>query len=470
MSKTRQYIALLPLVLYIMILPVWWLRFEEILGFSIPIVGSLFALSVFAIIIHTSVWQKAKYLLRRSVLFFSAYALYIFVIVVAFPFSDAAGALVHVRFLFSSFIIFSCLVLLVVSSTTEQLARVIYTASIGGFLLFSIYVFFVFSTLGRNLFAELYRAVLSADLVRLTREFYVTIFNFSVDNSIAFGTTDWKAASLRNHLMAGLLVFLILLMAFRPAIQHRLLRTAGTVIAGICFLSVLFSSTRANISVLILVVIFVIVIVSLINTEVRPWRLVILTALPSLALFMIISGRISFFQGFFTILSERFSAVGQDPRLLMAAAGIEGIMAKPLLGNGVAMSVLGEHVSHNLFLGAWYEAGVFGFLASVLWVGAVYYYWIKTLITVIRKPKRWVLNVAPHWILALPILPMFRIWINGRSGNMGLPEWLCLVFFFGAITINQLELKKMILSYIQPERKKSHRLPARYQGAPLAVE
>lgn len=115
-------------------------------------------------------------------------------------------------------------------------------------------------------------------------------------------------------------------------------------------------------------------------------------------------------------------------RLQQYAVASTLITDHPWVGQGAGLRV-GPSLIHNLFLAAWAQAGIVAlFLASSLYVSTLLA-WLQWLPRGLKVPGR--AGSFSLWISALPVLPLFRVWISGDGGNLDPPGWIALALFFG---------------------------------------
>ena len=105
-----------------------------------------------------------------------------------------------------------------------------------------------------------------------------------------------------------------------------------------------------------------------------------------------------------------------------------------------------------MFLYAWGYGGVIAFLLVVMFYVTVLWRWMSLLFAITRNSGYWVLPLGVEWIAALPVLPLFRMWLSGEGGIMKFGEWLALSVFFGCLAANEL-CRRALRQAGQPARK-----------------
>lgn len=122
------------------------------------------------------------------------------------------------------------------------------------------------------------------------------------------------------------------------------------------------------------------------------------------------------------IIDKRFGSFGEDGRVSMYDIAATLINDRPILGYGAGYyhDYGGHklHQVHNLFMGAWIQAGFLCLLVAICFQAFLLTLYIKRLIYYIGEP-------AQICLLGILILPLFRTQISGSGGNFNLPEWIC---------------------------------------------
>lgn len=138
------------------------------------------------------------------------------------------------------------------------------------------------------------------------------------------------------------------------------------------------------------------------------------------------------FSGFAKIIDERFSSLSEDGRFRMYDIAVGLINDRPLLGYGSGyyddFGGHKEHQVHNLFLGAWIQAGVLSLFCAVgftLFLATLYF---KRLAYYISDPSK-------VCLLGILVLPLFRTQISGSGGNYNLPEWICIAIVMSLFAV-----------------------------------
>ncbi len=125
-------------------------------------------------------------------------------------------------------------------------------------------------------------------------------------------------------------------------------------------------------------------------------------------------------------------------RLAGYLGAIQTIEQNISFGDGSNVRIDGSAI-HNLFLAAWAQAGVFAFVGAMLFWLIFVLKWGQRIIRCGRDRTYWRLNVPCEWVMALPVMPMFYVWLGGDSGNMNPPGWLSIGVFVGLVLTNDLQ-------------------------------
>ena len=131
-----------------------------------------------------------------------------------------------------------------------------------------------------------------------------------------------------------------------------------------------------------------------------------------------------------------FSDASSGNRFLQYSWALERIEASPIWGSGLA-EFRGQPV-HNLFLSAWMQAGLLGFLLVCFSYVTMVTAWIVFMLRIVTQRGYWVLSVRAEWVAVLPLLPLFRVWIAGDGGHPSFVEWSTLGAFAGLVIANRL--------------------------------
>ena len=241
------------------------------------------------------------------------------------------------------------------------------------------------------------------------------------------------AASVKNIVAASLFVVLCIFRAGHPTIlRDRWGQVMTLVVLG---LMVLFN-TRSVLVVTVLAMI-VVFIISSIRVPRHSGAGLVLKGIVAVFLITAMVLLLSSDQAATAQIGERFSFAdaSTEGRLQQVGFALAGIEQSILFGSGLA-EINGQLV-HNLFLGAWLHGGLVAFLTIIVAYTMIVAVWVRFVAQIAFRRASWVLPVRPEWIDALPLLPLFRVWIAGDAGHPGFPEWMALFLFFAVLTMNQ---------------------------------
>lgn len=312
-------------------------------------------------------------------------------------------------------------------AATPRLARTFRLGAALGVVM----LIFAVEMLARSIGLSWFRAIsefASGNLKFVTYSFFREVFN-TVDP-----TGDPMGASTKNEVAVGVLVLGLL---FRSATRSPSRDIVGMIFMALALGLLLLLNTRsvliaAGLSLLLAIIV---------GAGSQPQRSIVpllLKGAGAVALVALAAGASLPADDLSSTLSERFAFADNSTsaRLEQYRAALEAIERHPLTGNGYFQ--VGTHVVHNLFLNAWVQGGLAAFLLVVTFYGGLLVSWVLFVWRAIKRPRAWVLPIAPEWIAPLPIMPLFRVWSSGDGGNMYLGEWVAISCFFGCCLANEL--------------------------------
>jgi O-antigen ligase len=128
--------------------------------------------------------------------------------------------------------------------------------------------------------------------------------------------------------------------------------------------------------------------------------------------------------GLFNIVEARFGGIGQDGRVTQYTQSLASIAERPFWGHGTGhkdeFRAGYQNMVHNLFLGAWVQAGLFGLATALTFTGLL-------VLTVLRTALRFYKTPQGLALVALLLLPLIRSQLGGQGGNYTLPEFLAVI-------------------------------------------
>lgn len=290
--------------------------------------------------------------------------------------------------------------------------------------------------LARTIGLSWFRAIsefASGNFTFVTYSFFREVFN-AVDP-----TGDPRGASTKNEVAVGVLVLGLL---FRSAKRKPSRDITGMACMALVLGLLLLLNTRS----VLIAAGFSLLLALIIGTASRPQRnipLLLVKGAAAMALVVLAVGASLPADAVSGALGDRFAFADNSTasRLDQYRAALERIELHPLAGNGY-FEVEG-HVIHNLFLNAWVQGGLAAFLLVVTFYVGLLSSWLAFVWRALKRPASWVLPIAPEWVAALPIIPLFRVWSSGDGGNMYVGEWIAIACFFGCCLANDLRSRRV---------------------------
>lgn len=269
---------------------------------------------------------------------------------------------------------------------------------------------------------------ISGNLSFVVYSFFREVFN-AVDP-----TGDPLGASTKNEVAVGALVLGLL---FRSTSKITSRDFIGMAFIGLVLGLLLLLNTRS----VIIAAGLSLIVVTLVSAARQPHRslpFLLVKIAAAIALVVLAAGSAFPIDAVSSTLGERFAFTDDSTasRLDQYQAGLAQIELHPLTGSGY-FEVDGR-VIHNLFISAWVQGGLPAFIFAVLFYVGLLGSWLAFIWRAVKRPRSWVLPIAPEWIAALPIMPLFRVWSSGDGGNMYLGEWVAVACFFGCCLANEL--------------------------------
>lgn len=157
-----------------------------------------------------------------------------------------------------------------------------------------------------------------------------------------------------------------------------------------------------------------------------PIRIIMSAALLAI-LFLLVSGD-RLLDVVYAMLLERDASFDARLGQYQAASGM--IDDSPWVGRGSGLTV-GDKAIHNLFLAAWAQSGIPGFLLTIGMYLGLLVAWFNMSRSALKVNVPVASSLYAPWLVALPVLPMFRVWIGGDGGNIDPSGWVALAVFFG---------------------------------------
>jgi O-antigen ligase len=429
----------------LLLMPFQWLAIMKLAGRSLkPVHIALLVVGLGFLMLRRPLTRLVA-VIRSTDYFAFLFVLYVALMMVALLWTSGpiSGAIIVIKQAFY-FTVFLMLAVTIASVPTDRLSAPVNGATAVGFSLFIATAIVAFAFLGKNLVFEIAAAVLRGDPQFLQFGIYPVLFKLAGGRP-AGQDAETFSTNLRNTIVGTFLLYIILLNAFRAgarqARNRRRLLAIGFSLVGamLVFLSV----SRSNI--LALAIVLAVVVAVKVGAGWRPSMTVVMSGLFGVLLVMLgglIASQAA--AGSAAIFRARFgvAAIESNARLEMIRSAIPAIDDHPIRGSGMATEVAISKDRtprmHNLFAIAWLEVGLAGLIVAVLFYFAIVLSWFRHIWSVATHPESWVLGMSPHWVAALPVLPLIRIQLSG-GGAFTLIEWTCLSFFFGFVARNRIE-------------------------------
>ena len=416
------------LVVGIMFLPVVWGTLFNIGAFSLE----PFHISMFIIIgltfIRPSHYARALAILRHNWIFFVGFFIYLFINLLSYIKTLDTKALDAYVIKQVAFVIL-CAAVAVRVTNCRILTPSLY---IGGLL--SIFTFLAALSLsaytsGTSLVDAFGNLVATGNYQAWTFGFLRHIFNaFSTHGAAA--DLDF-ITSLKNNVATGLLIAYICFRAgatrFIGVPAARALDICVSAAFLVCIVMMLSRSV-----VLALIMVFMVVI--LVDAVARNSATIIISLLGAAAAVMILFMALP--DTVVHALAQRFEDTSSyESRVEVYAMAIPLIEKNFWFGYGIGALLPDPDASiHNLFLSAWFNTGILGFLSSAwFWLTAVLMVCLRILEVMLGRYKSsYQLTIFHAWIAVVPIMGLFRCWLIG-GGNLNFSAWFALGLFFGVL-------------------------------------
>lgn len=417
-----------PLLLIFAALPFQWVTLGQVGGFEMKLPYAAALLLIFIGLLRPRVVTEGVAILRRAGPWMVPYLVYLLLLLVLLH--DTAGRSIVLRQVFFLSISAGVMAWMLAAGGLRQTLR-------AGAAIFLI-AFFVGTeaiarSLGTSWVEALSRFFLAADLNYVVYGFFRAIFN------AGYPEGDVEIAASQKNILGGSIFFA--LVVFRAAGRQGRRDLAGLFATVLCLIVLVMINSRS-----VLIVTGIGGLMALVISEARrPHHaaavlllkgMVFVSALFVVALVLLTDNPLS------QVMADRFAF--DDPstgaRVDQFGWALERAEANFLSGGGFAE--LNGQAVHNLFLGALSHAGIVAatsvMAAYLLAVAA----WARFVLRVTLQPATWRLGLRVEWVVALPLLPLFRVWVAGDAGHPGFTEWLSLTVFFALVWINARKLAR----------------------------
>lgn len=424
---------------------------ERFIGVSLP--ENFLVLSILVLLLtieNRGIARSIFDTIAKNIWFFGPYTIYLASYAIAVFANDSDEDLIQWA---SQFFRAICIGLLATiffrRGNSSDFKRWIWASSVISFVLYWIFVFVVFAKNGQFVFLELASALANGDRFFLEFGFYDTIFSLDLGNS----QTEEQKITRRNGLMGAIITLLILLFySYESKRGSNFIKWVHWSIVSLIVLTVLISMTRGN-TIMLLSYLFIVGVLLQMNRGriylSRKTFYICLASMMALGSWSIYfystqsasdSQRKSQDEAYAAVV-ERYSDLTDDSRIRIGLAAWREIKQDPFKIRGVNEPIRSIDIqNHNLFLGSWYDAGIFGLFSSLGWYFLFLFSWLFSIRKYVLHRIMWMQRCHVEYILAIPVIPLFRVMINGSSGSLRMAEIICLCLYLGVTSRNIVSL------------------------------
>jgi len=288
-------------------------------------------------------------------------------------------------------------------------------------IFFAIIVEVTFLSLGRNFISELISNFLKGNSVAIRYDLFYKLFNAHGN----VGDDDYQT-SLRNTLLGGFVYVNFTSLYSLKLCKKKFLK--ATNIFCICFTTflILASTSRSNMVALALGYLLFFTF-SVYSGKLHIKAMHVFSILVICFLCVIFFPTIqSVFSNSTSMIGDRLAKLEDDARWDLDEEALMAFVTNPLAGKGAGSFLSDGHRVHNFILGAAYQAGVIGFILSVIFYFGLIFKLIKSSITIKNKNELF-------WFASIVCVPLLRAMTSGNNGTLSIIEWFCLAFFLGVV-------------------------------------
>lgn len=416
------------LVVCIMFLPLVWGTIVHVGTFSLEPFHLSMLLIVGLTFCRPTAFARAFGLIQHHWLFFAGFFAYLFINLLAFTRTLDTNALENVVIRQIAFMIM-CLAVAVRVTNKGSISATLYVGGALSMFVFLLALAYSAYIAGTSLFDALAGLVASGNYQAWTFGFLRHVFNaFSTQGAAA----DLEfVTSLKNNVATGLLTAYICFRAgaarFMASPFARIFDLAISSLFIVCIVMMLSRSV-------VLALLMVVMIVLFVDAIARNRATIVISVLGAVAAALILVMALP--DTVVSALQQRFEDTGSyESRVEVYAVAISLIEKSFWTGYGLGASLPNPNDSiHNLFLSAWFNAGILGFLTSAwFWLTASAMVGLRILEVMLGRYKSsYELMLFHVWIAVVPIMGLFRCWLIG-GGNLNFAAWFSLGLFFGVL-------------------------------------
>lgn len=416
------------LVAAIALLPLGWGTLIRIGPYSLEPFHVALLLLVGAAFCRPSGFANALHVVREFWIFFVGYGIYFFLQFFSYIMTRDAGGLDFYVVKQLSFLAFGMAAAVRVMSC-RSITATLHAGGVLSIIAFLVAMQISASFAGTSAIDAFVKLATTGNYHTWTWGFLTKVFNAFSNRSP--GGAEQFVSALKNNIGTGLLITLICFRAgaaARPASRGRVaFDYLLTVMFVVCILMMLSRSVM-------LAMLICVLIVYLVDAIVRQSAAIVIVILGALGagLVLFLALPDTLLQGLGT---RFFQDTGSfDARIQVYDQAIPHIENHFWTGTGIGSQGEGDYSIHNLFLSAWYNAGVFAFVGAVVFWAAAMVYIGRHLLRIAQgayavDPQ---LALFHAWIAVLPITGLFRCWLIG-GGVLNFSAWFSIGIFFGVL-------------------------------------
>lgn len=438
---TRQGLSSLAISFFILLLPFQWLRIAPLGSRSVIWVAMAVVVFVAAMTFKSTLLQNLFRFISRAKVFHLGLVCYIAVyVVVALIGDDPKAVIVRLVAAYGQFLLVGALA---ENLSKQQLVKTLTVAFPLSFLAIVGYANWVFVSQGTNLLTELAKALATGSHRQVTSRVVRAIVDASQVASDASAADKQNAGgSVRNFFGCYINLAVFALLTALPSIRNSgFLRQAlvlGTLAAAPPILLIVLMSRSAMLSLAVgLGIASVLYVIQSLASGAMSKIGNALAAGAALCLVAVAIIPMQLENQSVLNVIDRFTEIASDMRVEHYRVVLDRTLEKPWWGNGASEPAPDGYQVHNYFLGAWYQVGIAGLIATFLaWFGL-------SLDAARRLNEAWGQRderlVNLFFAAALLVGPLLRRLIAGDCGRFTLVELIAIAMFFILIGKTQAE-------------------------------
>ena len=435
-------------------IPLQWIVLFKFLNLALRPTQIILFVTFSLIFFYLVVFNKKIYDLKNVIgIFIGFYAFYLMTLIFALFWTQDLKSGVSIIIKYSTyFLSFLVIVQLILLLPDYKRAYFFSIAIPIGIFLFCGIVSYIYIDLGRNILTDYAASILAGDEKAVQYGFYPTIFNYSFTGVARRETDEYISNSLRNTMVGGFILYYIVLKMYKNFSIPGFFNNYFFIIVKkisifLSFLLVILSLSRSNMIILFFAIMFSYLlsvlkprVIKITKTQFRKYMMV--TALIALLIPTVTFLIKDYLLNSYKMIESRFEDLGHDSRIGMYENALKEIGNNIIIGKGLGVEIEGSEGKasgrvHNFFLSSWVEAGIFGFIGSLLTYFSIVLIWFFYTFNILIEKRTWELNTSFEWTMTLPIIPLFRCLVSGGGGALTSIEWFCLSLFFACLYRNE---------------------------------